>query len=92
MANIGSETSRVLKALEAGKESRAESAFARFQELIDLTIRYGRQGESKTARSAMWEELCRFRELYCAAFLQHNLQELASLNKYLDQFAGVKAC
>ncbi|MBQ2151814.1 MAG: hypothetical protein II434_09885, partial [Bacteroidales bacterium] len=34
MANIGSETSRVLKALEAGKESRAESAFARFQELI----------------------------------------------------------
>ena len=40
----------------------------------------------------MWEELCRFRELYCAVFLQHNLQELASLNKYLDQFAGVKAC
>ena len=32
MANIGSETSRVLKALEAGKESRAQSAFARFQE------------------------------------------------------------
>ena len=40
MANIGSDTSRVLKALEAGKESRALSAFARFQELIDLTIRY----------------------------------------------------
>ena len=37
MANIGSETSRVLKALEAEKESRAESAFVRFQELIDLT-------------------------------------------------------
>lgn len=44
MANIGSETSRVYKALLAGKESRAESAFARFQELIDLTIKFGRLG------------------------------------------------
>ena len=31
MANIGSETSRVLKALQAGKDSRAEGAFARAQ-------------------------------------------------------------
>ena len=38
MANIGSETSRVQKALEAGKDHRAEGAFARAQELIDLTI------------------------------------------------------
>ena len=87
MANIGSETSRVLKALETGKENRAESAFDRFQELIDLTIRYGRLHEGKSARSAMWEELCRFRELYCAAFLERNLQELAAANRYLDQFA-----
>jgi hypothetical protein len=35
----------------------------------------------------MWEELCRFRELFCAAFLSRNLADLASLNKYLDQFA-----
>ena len=90
MANIGSETSRVLKALEAGKESRAMSAFARFQELIDLTIRYGRQGENLSARSAMWEELCRFRELYCAAFEQRNLPELAAANRYLDQFASIR--
>jgi len=90
MANIGSETSRVLKALEAGKESRAMSAFVRFQELIDLTIRYGRSGESKRARSAMWEELCRFRELYCAAFEKRNLPELAAANRYLDQFASIR--
>lgn len=45
MANIGSETSRIYKALLSGKESRAQSSFARFQELIDLTIRYGRMGE-----------------------------------------------
>ena len=90
MANIGSETSRVQKALEAGKDSRAESAFARFQELMDLTIRYGRLQESKSARSAMWEELCRFRELYCAAFLERNLTELAAANRYLDQFASIQ--
>ena len=90
MANIGSETSRVLKALEAGKDARALSAFARFQELIDLTIRYGRIGKSAAERGAMWEELCRFRELYCAAFEERNLPELAAANRYLDQFACIK--
>ena len=90
MANIGSETSRVLKALEAGKENRALSAFVRFQELLDLTIKYGRKDEGKTARSAMWEELCRFRELYCAAFEKRDLPELAAANRYLDQFASIR--
>ena len=89
MANIGSETSRVLKALQAGKDSRAEGAFARAQELIDLTIKYGRADASPMLRSAMLEELCRFRELFCAAFLSRNLADLASLNKYLDQFAHI---
>ena len=86
MANIGSETSRTLKALEAGKDSRAEGAFARAQELIDLTIKYGR-ADNPASRGAMLEELCRFRELFCAAYLSRNLPELASLNSYLDQFA-----
>jgi len=90
MANIGSETSRILKALEAGKDARALSAFARFQELIDLTIRYGREGQPASERSAMWKELCRFRELYCAAFEERNLPELAAANRYLDQFAAIK--
>ena len=87
MANIGSETSRVLKALQAGKDSRAEGAFARAQELIDLTIKYGRTDASPLLRSAMLEELCRFRELYCKAFLERNLPELAAFNRYLDRFA-----
>ena len=87
MANIGSETYRVYKALLAGKPERAQSSFARFQELIDLTIKWGRIGESKAERSAMWEELCRFREIYCDAYLRGDLNELASLNRYLDQFA-----
>ena len=87
MANIGSETSRIYRALEAGKEDRAESAFARFQELVDLTIMYGRADASPMLRSAMLEELCRFRELYCKAFLERNLSELAAFCKYLDIFA-----
>lgn len=86
MANIGSETSRALKALEAGKESRAKGAFARAQELIDLTIKYGRV-DNPSLRGALWEELCRFRELFCAAFISRNIPELVSLNKYLDHFA-----
>ena len=89
MANIGSETSRIYRALEAGKESRAESAFARFQELVDLTIKYGRAEASPMLRSAMLEELCRFREFYCKAFLERNLAELAAFNRYLDHFAQV---
>ncbi|MBQ9399094.1 MAG: hypothetical protein IJU27_00440 [Bacteroidales bacterium] len=89
MANIGSETSRIYRALEAGKESRAESAFVRFQELIDLTIKYGRSDASQMLRSAMLEELCRFRELYCKAYLERDLSELAAFNRYLDKFALV---
>ena len=87
MANIGSETSRIYRALEAGKESRAESAFVRFQELVDLTIKYGRTDASPLFRSAMIEELCRLRELYCKAFLERNLSELAAFNRYFDRFA-----
>ena len=87
MANIGSETSRIYKALVAGKEERAESAFVRFQELVDLTIKYGRADAPLLLRYAMFEELCRFRELYCKAFLERNLSELAAFNKYLDKFA-----
>ena len=87
MANIGSETSRIYRALEAGKEARAESAFARVQELIDLTIKYGRADASPMLRSAMLEELCRFRELYCKAFLERDLVELSVFNRYLDSFS-----
>ena len=87
MANIGSETSRIYRALESGKEARAESAFVRFQELIDLTIKYGRTDASPLLRSAMLEELCRLRELYCKAFIERNLTELAAFNRYLDLFS-----
>ena len=87
MANIGSETSRIYNALVSGKEARAESAFARFQELVDLTIKYGRIDASPMLRSSLLTEICRFRELYCKAFLEKDLTELAAYNRYLDCFA-----
>lgn len=90
MANIGSETSRVYRALSAGKEDRAERAFERAQELIDLTIKYGRKDAEPSMRSALLEELCRFRELFCKAFLERDLGELAAQNKYLDHFAFIR--
>ena len=90
MANIGRETSRTLKALEAGKETRAENAFARAQELIDLTIKYGRINNPQ-GRGAMLEEVCRFREVFCAAYLARDYSELMALNKYLDKFAIIRS-
>jgi len=35
----------------------------------------------------MLEELCRFGELYCKAYLERDLVELAAYNRYLDFFA-----
>ena len=91
MANIGSETSRIYKALVAGKDDRAAKAFERFQELIDLTIKYGRVNDTKLSRSALLEELCRLRESYCLAFIQRKYDNLLSFNKYFDHFATFKS-
>lgn len=41
----------------------------------------------KKKLAAMLEELCRFRELYCKAYLERNLTELDTFNRYLDHFA-----
>lgn len=88
MANIGSEGSRVVKWLAKGRIDNAERAFERMQELVDLTIAYGRRNSPN--RKALLKEICRFRELYCEAFLASNLIELTSLNHYLDHFANIK--
>ena len=87
MANIGSETYRAMKWLAKGRRDNAEKAFERMQELIDLTITYGRHGQPN--RKALLKELCRFRELYCGAFLDGDLDTLVALNRYLDHFAHI---
>lgn len=87
MANIGSESYRATKWLAKGRTDNAERAFERMQELIDLTIACGRQNAPN--RKALLKEICRFRELFCAAFLDSNMEELTSLNHYLDHFASI---
>ena len=87
MANIGSESYRATKWLAKGRSDNAERAFERMQELVDLTIAYGRRNASN--RSALLKEICRFRELYCGAFLEGDLETLTALNQYLDQFAHI---
>ena len=44
------------------------------------------QAISIAAQSAF----ARFQELYCAAFLEKNLPELAAANRYLDHFASIR--
>lgn len=51
------------------------------------SLEYGRMGIA--SRNAMLEELCRFRELFCAAYLTRDITELTLLNKYLDAFARI---
>lgn len=87
MANIGSETYRATKWLAKGRRDNAEKAFERMQELVDLTIAHGRHGSPN--RKALLRELCRFRELYCGAFLSNDMETLNALNHYLDCFAHI---
>ena len=62
MANIGSESHRATKWLAKDRIDNAERAFERMQELVDLTIAYGRLNSPN--RKALLKEICRFRELF----------------------------
>ncbi|MBR4135398.1 MAG: hypothetical protein IKU03_03185 [Bacteroidales bacterium] len=88
MANIGSESFRATKWLMKGRADNADRAFERMQELVDLSIAFCRRNTPN--RMAFLKEICRFRELFCEAYLSADLDELNALNSYLDQFAKVK--
>lgn len=87
MANIGSESYRAAKWLSKNRADNAEKAFERMQELIDLTLAYCRRDAPN--RKSLLKELCRFREIFCDAFLREDLEELSALNCYLDHFAVI---
>ncbi|MCL2417522.1 MAG: hypothetical protein FWD02_06285 [Bacteroidales bacterium] len=80
MANVGSEVSRTKKWLIKGNEQQAERAFDRCLELIYLTIKFA-------DRSAIYQEICRFRELFNKAYLEKDIQELEYFDRYCTQFA-----
>ena len=80
MANVGSEVSRTKNWLIKGNEVHAQRAFERCLELIYLTLKYA-------TRTSIYREICRFKEFFCKAFLEKNIQELDFFDRYCTQFA-----
>lgn len=86
MANIGSEVYRTLQAKRKGEGDKAWSAFCRCLELVDLTIRYGREND-KDGRYSMLKEVCRLREMLCEAYLSDDPEALAPYDEYFYHFS-----
>ena len=85
MANIGSEVGRTCKWLMKGKSDMAEKAFIRSLDLIDLTIQYGRYNQP--GRGELLKELCRLRECFCEAYINHDINTLKMMDKDLGHYA-----
>lgn len=86
MANISSEVGRASKWKKLGKESMAHGAFIRALDLIDATIAVGRI-DNPTMRSALLEELCRARDLFCEEYLSQDPSAVEPSEKYFNAFA-----
>ncbi|MDQ7779580.1 MAG: hypothetical protein RDV41_07705 [Planctomycetota bacterium] len=84
MANIASEIGRIISARRRGDGARADGAFDRALELLDLTATDPRW---KTGR----REITRARELFLAAYFgssEYNTS-LEDLDRYFMQFAAM---
>jgi len=88
MANIGSEVYRVEKWMTKGNTDQAQKALYRALELIDLTLKFGRENEPKSLRHSMIYEVCRLREALCYYFYAGHIDDIHGLCKYLDAFAS----
>lgn len=85
MANIGSEVGRTCKWMKKDKTDMAEKAFSRSLDIIDLTIKYGRLNQP--GRGEYLKELCRLRECFCEAYINHDIHTLELLDKDLGHYA-----
>ena len=85
MGNIGSEVSRAIKWRSKSRPDRAERAFFRALELMDLSIAAAAGREGTTGRL---RELCRAREELCDYFAGSNLFRTKpdQLMNYYDRF------
>lgn len=90
MANIGSEVGRTLKWKRKGNTILARSAFIRAIDLIDLTIKVGRNNASASSRDAMLREVLLARDQFCEEYLSDDINALARSERYFSHFA--KAC
>lgn len=80
LANIGSEVYRISIALQAGKKERAQKAYERALELMDLSI-------AAKPREAALKELRLARELFCKSYETKSKSDFDFPNKYYFQFA-----
>ena len=82
LGNAGSEVSRALRARASGNHTREQAAFARFLDLMDLTIADPRMRGRR-------RELCRAREVVCDFFVGDNDYRSSpeSLDRYFLAFA-----
>lgn len=81
LGNVGSEYERVMKAKAAGNKPRAESAFIRFLELMDLTLADGRW------KGARRREMARLREQSIEELEKIDYNPSAGLSRYYMNFA-----
>ena len=79
IANVGSEVSRTKNWLIKGNEQQANRAFERCLELIYLTLMFAN-------RTPVYREICRFKEFFCKAYLEKNINELEYFDRYCMQF------
>lgn len=83
MAHVGSEVERTIRAHEAGRKERFDSALARALELFDLTA------TDERWRGARRREVLRAREEFCRLFFDDHPPEDSAegLREYFLQFA-----
>lgn len=89
MGNIGSEVSRAFRWKEKEKPERMTACVERALELVDLSIRWAQQEESRKKNPGALRELTRLRDVVCDYFLGENeyASEGEALLRYFDQFA-----
>ncbi len=83
LANVGSEVERAIRAREAGRSDRFDTALARALELFDLTANDPRW------RGHRRREVLRAREQFCRVFYDDAVEPglVEYLRKYFLQFA-----
>lgn len=83
LAHVGSEVDRTIRAHEAGRKDRFDSALARALELFDLTA------SDERWRGARRREILRAREEFCRVFFARDVPEGSAdgLREYFLQFA-----
>lgn len=81
LGNIGSEVGRAASWKQRNDDDTSRAAFERALELFDRTL------ADERWRGLRRREIARAREVFCAAYLKDDLEDLSSLERYFMHFA-----